>query len=164
MFFFLFPLNSFLLKLLYSKADIGNGPVKYISLGSRLSPLFILSLSLEDSLPPLFFLSILWHTWQALYYPCCTVFYLFESLCFLPNPTEVSQGLSSISMFTIGPFAAPFLMWFLAELFLSRSLKPKVWYLTYSEIFRKKLRRGKKKDFSQQIYVSRFPLSSWKQF
>lgn len=77
----------------------------------------------------------------------CTEFCLFVSLCFLPNPTDVSQGLSSISMSTTGPFAAPFLMWFSAEVFLSQSLKPKVWYLTYSESFRKNSEGREKKIF-----------------
>lgn len=83
----------------------------------------------------------------------CTEFCLFVSLCFLPHPTDVSQGLSSISMSTTGPFAAPFLMWFSAEVFLSWSLKPKVWYLTYSEIFRKNSEGKKKRFFSADIRI-----------
>lgn len=90
-----------------------------------------------------------------------TVFYLLVSLCFLPNHTEISQGLSFIFVF-ISAWCSTLFELVLCRIFLIQSLKQNLICELYWHF--RKPQRWEKRWLSQQIHVSRFPLCSWKQF
>lgn len=110
--------------------DLGNGPVKYISLGFWLTPdlYSVLTLSI------LFFLctSLVLHETYERTILSCPIFSSFVSLFFHPNCTEISQGVS----FSQEPSQCllQHLIW--SRIFLIK-LKSKVWYLSYPETFQK---------------------------
>jgi hypothetical protein len=83
---------------------------------------------LSSSVLPEHFARDMWMPCPVL--PCVLFIYHYV----LPDPPEISQGLLFISVFFTVPCAAPDLMWWYS-VFLNQSLRPKVWYLRYTETF-----------------------------